>query len=224
MYREMHLFTYCFASFEEIKVLCLRIIVMINIVMLCVLLDFSLLGKMLFSFLVIFLFATDMHVGMFARMFSLGTDHAGGGLGLFVQVALIFVRIYPFNFDSVVVRSVVFLVYHFQCARQVFGVTVNIPVLFILIIVHGFIFWLVTGSDFIPEFGMVLSFPFRLLMVLRFMFRCIMLRLRVVKMNRIILSIKCCMFRFLMLLFFMSMCIMDGLRVVKMHRVFLIIN
>ena len=220
----MHLFTYCFASFEEIKVLCLRIIVMINILMLCVLLDFSLLGKMLFSFLVIFLFANDMHVGMFARMFSLGTDHGGGGLGLFVQVAFIFVRIYPFNFDSVVVRSVVFLVYHFQCARQVFGVTVNIPVLFILIIVNGFIFWLVMGSDFIPEFGMVLSFPFRLLMVLRFMFRCIMLRLRVVKMNRIILSIKCCMFRFLMVLDFMSMCIMDGLRVKKMHRVFLIIN
>ena len=118
MYREMHLFTYCFASFEEIKVLCLRIIVMINILMLFVLLDFSLLGKMLFSFLVIFLFANDMHVGMFARMFSLGTDHGGGGLGLFVQVAFIFVRIYPFNFDSVVVRSVVFLVYHFQCARH----------------------------------------------------------------------------------------------------------
>ena len=108
----MHLFTYCFASFEEIKVLCLRIIVM-----LCVLLDFSSFGKMLFSFLVIFLFGTDMHVGMFTRMFGLGMDHAGGGLGLFVQVAFIFLRIYPFNFDSVVVRSVVFLIYHFQCAR-----------------------------------------------------------------------------------------------------------
>jgi len=80
------------------------------------------------------------------------------------------------------------------------------------------------SSDFISEFGMVLSFPFGLLMVLRFMFRCIMLRLRIVKMNRIILIIKCCMFRFFMVLGFISMCVMDWLRVVKMHRVFLIIN
>ena len=97
-----------------------------NIVMLRrLVLDSSMSGIMLLPLFVVF-FASFRQVWLFAGKLSLRTNHAARGLRLFVQVTFIIVRVYPFNFDFVVVRSVVFFIYQFQCLRQVFGVMVNI--------------------------------------------------------------------------------------------------
>jgi hypothetical protein len=82
------LFSCCFASFEEIKILQLSIIVLVfvlmNIVMLRrLVLDFSMSGIMLLPLFVVF-FASFRQVWLFAGKLSLRTNHAARGLRLFV--------------------------------------------------------------------------------------------------------------------------------------------